>query len=204
MNAWLVVLLGMMMIAANSISTYLMNYMGTYAQHTLGVSQKLAFLCTVVGGSTACAGALLGGHLSDRLGRKPVMLAGAGMALLLGVPCFLAMLLWASPVILMTVAGILALFIGLFPPAMLTNLTESFPAGRRAGAVGITYALAVAIFGGSAQYAATWLIDATGSPLAPAWYMSVAMIVGLVAMAMMRETAPVKASAPGILRLGAA
>ena len=64
--------------------------------------------------------------------------------------------------------------------------------GRRAGAVGITYALAVAIFGGSAQYAATWLIDYTGSPLAPAWYMTGAMVCGVAAMAAMRETAPVK------------
>ncbi|MBV9549342.1 MAG: MFS transporter [Alphaproteobacteria bacterium] len=184
--------LGTFMIAANSISTYLMNYVGTYAQATLHAGQQLAFLCTVAGGAAATAGALLGGHLSDRFGRKPVMLVGAGAALVLAVPCFLAMLFWDSPVVLLAAAGLFAFFIGLFPPALLANLTESFPAGRRAGALGITYALSVALFGGSAQYVVTWLIAETGSPLAPAWYMSGAMVLGLLAMLAMHETAPVK------------
>jgi MFS family permease len=188
--------LGAVMIAAVSISTYLMNYIGTYAQHTLRVSQQVAFLCIVVGGGTAMLGSLCGGILSDRFGRKPVMLAGGAMTLVLGVPCFLVMLLWASPVMLLAATGLVSFFIGLFPPALLTNLTESFPAGRRAGAVGITYALAVAVFGGSAQYIATWAIEVTGSPLAPAWYMSGAMVLGLAAMAAMRETAPGKSSQP--------
>jgi MFS family permease len=187
-----VVGLGILMIAANSISTYLMNYIGTYAQNTLHVGQQLGFLCTVVGGSAAMAGALSGGALSDRLGRKPVMLGGAGMALLLGVPCFLAMLLWDSPAVLLVATGVYSYFIGLFPPPMLTAICESFPAARRAGSIGITYAIAVALFGGSAQYVVTWLIGATGSPLAPAWYMSGAMVFGIGAMLAMRETAPVR------------
>jgi MFS family permease len=186
--------LGAVMIAAVSISTYLMNYIGTYAQHTLRVSQQVAFLCIVVGGGMAMLGSLCGGILSDRFGRKPVMLAGGAMTLILGVPCFLVMLLWAAPAMLLAATGLISFFIGLFPPALLANLTESFPAGRRAGAVGITYALAVAVFGGSAQYVVTWAITVTGSPLAPAWYMTGAMVLGLAAMAAMRETAPGKAS----------
>lgn len=187
-----VAVLGGLMIAAVSISTYLMNYIGTYAQHTLRVSQQVAFLCIVVGGGAAMLGSLAGGVLSDRFGRKPVMLAGGGMALVLGVPCFLAMLVWASPDVLLAAAALFSFFIGLFPPAVLASITESFPVARRAGAVGITYALAVAVFGGSAQYIATWLIDRTGSPLAPAWYMTGAMAVGLIAMAMMKESAPAR------------
>jgi MFS family permease len=184
--------LGVLTIAATSISTYLMNYIGTYAQHTLRVGQQLAFLCTVMGGLAAMLGALSGGILSDRLGRKPVMLTGGVMTLLLGVPCFYAMLLLDSPGALLLATALVAYFIGFFPPVVLTNICESFPAGRRAGALGITYALAVAVFGGSAQYAAAWLTDLTGSPLAPAWYMTGAMIFGVAAMAAMTETAPVR------------
>jgi len=186
-----VALLGILTMAAMSISTYLMNYIGTYAQRVLHVGQQLAFLCTVAGGSAAMLGALSGGMLSDRLGRKPVMLVGGVMTLLLGVPSFTAMLFLASPVVLLSATALLSFFIGLFPPVILTNLCESFPAARRAGALGITYAIAVAVFGGSAQYAAAWLTEVTGSPLAPAWYMSAAMVPGILAMLALRETAPV-------------
>jgi len=54
------------------------------------------------------------------------------------------------------------------------------------------YAVAIASFGGTAQLVVTWLIHTTGNALAPAWYMLFAGTVGLVAMVMMRETAPGK------------
>jgi len=188
----LMAVLGVLTIAATSVSTYLMNFFGTYAQQTLHVDKQAAFIAAAVGGAAAMLGALCGGALSDRFGRKPVMLVGGVMTLLLGVPSFYVMLLLASPAALWLSAGVLAFFIGMFPPAVLTNLCESFPAASRAGAIGITYATAVAVFGGSAQYAAAWLTDVTGSPLAPAWYMSVAMVAGIAAMLAMKETAPVK------------
>ena len=190
-----VVTLSILMIASNTISTYLMNYLATYAQHTLGVSPHLASLCTVVGGAAAMLGALLGGGLSDRFGRKPVMLAGAIALLLLGVPCYMVMLVFNSPAVLLTMAAVVAFFVGVFPPVVLANICESFPAAQRAGSIGITYALAVAVFGGSAQYVVTWLIAVTGSPLAPAWYMTGGMVLGVAAMLAMRETAPGAAGA---------
>jgi len=52
--------------------------------------------------------------------------------------------------------------------------------------------LAIASFGGTAQLVVTWLLHVTGNPLAPAWYLLLAAIVGLVAMSLMPETAPVK------------
>ncbi len=181
-----------LMIAGLTISTYLMNYLATYAQHTLGVPPQLAAFCTVMGGGGAMTGALVGGHLSDRLGRKPVMLGGAASLLLLGVPCYLVMLTFSGPAVLLTVAALMAFLVGVFPPAILASICESFPAGSRAGSMGITYALAVAVFGGSAQYIVTWLIDITGSPLAPAWYMTAAMVLTVAGILAMKETAPVR------------
>jgi MFS family permease len=89
-------------------------------------------------------------------------------------------------------SGLMALATGLYAPAILAGLSESLPTSLRAGSLGILYALAISCFGGSAQFVVTWLIDVTGSPLAPAWYMSGAVLLGLAGMIGMRETAPVK------------
>ena len=54
------------------------------------------------------------------------------------------------------------------------------------------YAVAIASFGGTAQIVVTWLLHVSGNPLAPAWYLLLAATVGLIAMSLMPETAPVK------------
>jgi len=184
--------LALVTIAAATISNYCLNYAAIYVQHVLDQSPQTASIVTLLGGLTAMAGSLLGGWLSDRLGRKPVMLLAAGAILVLGVPCYLVMLALPALPVLAASVMLLSLFIGMYPPALLTNITEGFPVLQRARAVGFLYALAVAVFGGSAQYVATWLIAATGSALAPAWYMSGAMLLGVLSLLAMRETAPVR------------
>jgi hypothetical protein len=79
---------------------------------------------------------------------------------------------------------------GLSTTPILTSLTETLPMAVRAGTVGIVYAVAIATFGGSTQFMAKWLIGTTGDPLAPAYYMSATWLIGLIAMALTRETAP--------------
>jgi MFS family permease len=184
--------LAILIIAGVTISTYTMNYIATYVQHTLGGSPLLASMGTAVAGVASMLGALLGGRLSDRFGRKPVALSSAIAATIAVVPCFLVMLIFPSGPVIATAAAVLAFAISVFPPALLTNIAESFPASLRSGAVGFLYASAVAVFGGSAQYIVTWLIAVTGSPLAPAWYMMGAMVLAIAGMLMLRETAPAK------------
>lgn len=184
--------MGLFMLAAATIATYTMNYMSTFAIHTLGFAPGKAFAATIATGSCAMTGALLGGFLSDKVGRKPMMIGGAVGLLATGLPSFMLMADTHSLTALVAGSAAMALCVGLFVGPVMVSLTESMPTSLRAGSVGILYALAIAGFGGSAQFVVTWLIDVTGSPLAPAWYMSGAMLVGLAAMAGMRESAPVK------------
>ena len=68
-------------------------------------------------------------------------------------------------------------------------LAESLPAPIRSGRRRCTpYAVAIATFGRTTQYAVTWLIRATGSPLAPAWYWTVSLVVGLIAILVAHES----------------
>jgi MFS family permease len=72
------------------------------------------------------------------------------------------------------------------------TVTESFPPRVRSGAIAVVYAIATSVFGGSTQFVVAWLTGITGDPLAPAWYMLVAALLGLLAMSRARETAPIR------------
>jgi MFS transporter, MHS family, citrate/tricarballylate:H+ symporter len=90
--------------------------------------------------------------------------------------------------------GFLSL-IGSIPySAFYVALTEGLPQNIRGGALATVYAVAIACFGGTAQLVVTWLLHVTGNALAPAWYMLFAGAIGVIAMAMMRETLPASRS----------
>jgi MFS transporter, MHS family, citrate/tricarballylate:H+ symporter len=184
-------LLGAAMIAGNTIATYTMNYMGTYAVHTLGMAPARAFVANVTTGLFAAGFCILSGRLSDRYGRKPVMIGGTLALMLLGLPCFLLLSHWPGLAMLVVMSALMAACLGMHSPPILASLSESVPRHLRAGTLGIIYAVSVASFGGTAQFMAAWLTRQTGSPLAPAIYMTGALLVSLVGMALMKESAPV-------------
>ncbi len=190
-NARLLIL-GLLILASGTVITYVTNYMTTFAEHTLHVAADLAFATTVVSNAVGIAAALYGGWLADRAGRWPVMVWPQLAALLLTYPVFLWIVEARNAWALLGGLGILSL-VGSIPySAFYVALAEGLPKSIRGRAFATIYAVAIAGFGGTAQLVVTWLIDATGSALAPAWYMLFATAVGLVAMTMMRETAPAK------------
>jgi MHS family proline/betaine transporter-like MFS transporter len=79
----------------------------------------------------------------------------------------------------------IAVFSGPGPAA----IAEIFPTGRRSTWMSTGYSLAVAVFGGFAPFIATWLIDRTGNPLSPAFYLMAAAAVSTLVIAQLRETA---------------
>jgi MFS family permease len=164
--------------------------MTTYAENTLHVGTDLAFGTSVVSNALSFVAALGGGWLADRFGRWPVMVWPQLAALLLTYPIFLWIVETRSAMSLLGGFGFLSL-VGSIPySAFYVALTEGLPQNIRGGAFATIYAVAIATFGGTAQLVVAWLTHVTGNPLAPAWYMLLATAVGLVAMAMMRETRP--------------
>ena len=186
--------LGLLILASGTIITYVTEYMTTYAQHTLHVDAPLAFATTVVSNGIGIAAAFLGGWLADRAGRWPIMVWPQAAAFLLTYPIFLWVVDSRNSAALLGGLGLLAL-IGSIPySAFYVGLAEGLPKNIRGGAFATIYAVAIAIFGGTAQLVVAWLTEVTGDPLAPSWYLLLATAVGLGAMIFMPETAPSKAA----------
>ncbi len=191
-----ILILALLVLAAGTISTYVGNYMTTFAQHTLRMTPKVAFGAGVIANIAGVASGLYGGWLSDRIGRRPVMIWPNLAHLALIIPVFLWITGARSPFALMAGTTILATLGGLGNGAFFAAVTETLPKAIRGGAFAIVYAVSIALFGGTTQPMITWLIHATGSPMAPAWYMLGAGAIGLAARWLILESAPVKTLAP--------
>ncbi|MGC2334133.1 MAG: MFS transporter [Candidatus Acidiferrales bacterium] len=186
---------GLMLLANATIGTYICSYMTTYAIATLHMHANVAFAATVVVGLCGVLFVLVSGALSDRIGRKPMMIVPGVLLLASILPAFYVISHYRTTATLLGAAAVLATLLELSVCPALIWLTESLPAAIRSGGVAIVYAFAIAIFGGSTQPMVTWLIKVTGNPLAPAWYWVVASAAGLAAMIAVRESAPRKLAA---------
>jgi MFS family permease len=187
-----IIVLAMMVLASGTIATYVQQYMTTFAQNTLHVAPSLAFAVSLVSNALQIVAAPFGGLLSDRYGRKPLMIGPQLVTVLATYPAFLWIVHAPGPMSLLLGFGLLSA-IGALPfIAFYATFAEALPQSIRGGVFATVYAVAIASFGGTAQLVVTWLIHVSGNPLAPSWYLLVAASVGMIAMILLPETAPIK------------
>jgi MFS family permease len=179
---------GFLLLAGATIGTYTVDYITTFAQKSLGMDSRTAFVSTVLLGVTMTGFNLVSGWISDRYGRKPIAVAAWICLFLAAIPAFLLMVHFRTAAALFSMTVLLGMFMGLVTPPSVTLFTEALPARVRAGALGTIYAVAIAVFGGSAQFIEQLLINRTGSPIAPAFYMTAAVGVGVIGVIMLAET----------------
>jgi len=192
---WRVVALGVMMLASGTINTYVATYMTTFAMDTMHLAAKAAFGVGVVNGALALVCVPIGGWLSDRYGRKRVAIPCLVVAALLLLPSLRFALDHPSALALYAATAAVAIPSGLGSAAVLVAITESFPASMRCLAVGLVYAVAISVFGGTTQFMVAWLVHTTHEPMAPAYYRLTASLVGLTAFMLLPESAPSRTSA---------
>ena len=183
------VVLGILVFAGATIATYVSTYMATYATATLKLPPTTAMAATMAVGVSLLVGALAGGWWSDAAGPAwPALAPRVGLVVL--APAGLRLLV-AHPglVTLLAVCAMLGALTGMTSSAALYLLGERLALARRASGIALAYAAATAVFGGTTQAVVTWLIAATGSPIAPAWYASATGLASVVALAMLLRPA---------------
>ncbi|MDR3454747.1 MAG: MFS transporter [Rhodoferax sp.] len=173
----------------NAVAFYIiLSYMPTYLSTELGVGETESFLATTISLVAYIFFIFFMGTLSDRFGRKTMLIAASVLFIALTVPLFKALgtVGFVGIVVIQVAFGaLLTMNDGTLP----CFLSEIFPTKVRYSGFAFTFNSANALFGGTAPLIATWLISVTGSKLAPAWFLVAAAVVALVAMLASRETA---------------
>ena len=179
------------LVAVQSVVVYtFFLYFPTYMTTYLGVSPSEALWSTTLANFVVMASCILSGFLSDRIGRKPLLLAHCVFFLLLTVP-LMAFVVHARPGlgVIVLIQAVIGFFAGLFLGTMPSALTEFFPTATRLVGVGTAYNVASTIFGGFAPFVATWMIAATGTAVSVAGYVVFAAALSTIAVVKFRETA---------------
>jgi len=173
-----------------TISFYvILLYMPTFAQTQLRLPLDDAFLAQSISLAFMIVLTPFFGALADRIGRKPIMICALGLFLFIAYPLFDWLHGNPSFSSLVTVQIVLCSLLGAFYGPESTAVAEQFATGVRSTGLGIAYNLAVMTFGGFAQFFVTWLIEATGSPVAPSFYLIFGAAVGLAAAFFMVDRA---------------
>ncbi|WP_434590128.1 glycine betaine/L-proline transporter ProP [Streptomyces sp. A5-4] len=197
---WPTLILCICLVGAYNVTDYmLLSYMPTYLSDELGYSEThgllillavMVFLMLIISRV---------GRLSDRFGRKPLLMTGMAGFLFLSLPAFLLIQQGSIPAVTIGM-----LMLGLSLLCMLGTMSAAlpalFPTDVRYGSLSVGYNLSASLFGGTTPLVITALISVTGSNLMPAYYCMAAALIGMIAVACMKETAqkPLAGSPPSV------
>jgi metabolite-proton symporter len=197
---WQVVLLGMMMVTMTTVSFYMITaYTPTYGREVLHLASTDALIVTLCVGVSNLIWLPIGGAISDRLGRFPVLVACTALAIVTAYPVISWLVAAPSFDRLLLFLLWLSFLYGSYNGAMVVYLTEIMPAEVRTSGFSLAYSLATATFGGFTPAICTWLIEATGNRAIPGLWLSVAAVLGLVATLLSHRRAMAAERAAGVL-----
>jgi len=179
---WRIVTLGMLLVAMTTISFYTITvYTPTFGKNVLKLSDTDSLIVTFCVGLSNFIWLPVMGALSDRIGRRPILLLFSALTLLTAYPALAWLVANASFVNMLIVLLWLSFLYGAYNGAMVVALTEIVPASVRTAGFSLAYSLATAVFGGFTPLVSTWLIEATGNRAAPAFWMAFGGACGLLA-----------------------
>ncbi|MGN8545647.1 MFS transporter [Bradyrhizobium sp. 13971] len=179
---WRIVVLGMMIAVLTTTTFYFVTvYTPTFGKTVLKLSTQDALLVTLLVAVTNFIWNPVGGAVSDRIGRKPVLLAIAGLSLITAYPALHWLVTNPSFGKMLAVEMMFSFYFGVYSGTMLGCLVEIVPAHVRTTCFSLAFALAAGLFGTFTPFASTWLIQQTGDKASPGYWLMCAAALGIVA-----------------------
>lgn len=170
-----------MIIVTNITLFTVLSYIPTYLNQTLHLPSHLSLALNLAPMMGLVVLIPIFARVAERLGRKPMMITASAGILLLALPCF-KMLgsgeMWQQLLALMILNTALAMLVS----SILAQIPSLFPLKVRFMAMALSYNVSVALFAGTAPLINAWLIDVTGNPLMPAYYLMFGSVLGLAAL----------------------
>jgi len=179
---WKIIVLGMMVAVLTTTTFYFVTvYTPTFGRTVLKLTSRDALLVTLLVAVTNFIWNPVGGALSDRVGRKPVLLTIACLSLVTAYPA----LHWlvAAPTFgkMLAVEMMFSFYFGVYSGTMLGCLVEVVPKHVRTTCFSMAFALAAGLFGTFTPFASTLLIDHTGDKASPAYWLMFGAALGIIA-----------------------
>ena len=183
---WRIVLAGTLLVVMTTVSFYLITvYTPTFGRSVLKLTSADSLLVTFAVGVSNLFWLPVWGAISDRIGRKPVLLGFTVLTLLTAYPALSWLVAAPSFERMLGVELWLSFLYGSYNGAMVVTLTEVMPSDVRTTGFSLAYSLATALFGGFTAAVSTALIELTGNKAAPGLWMSFAALCGLIATFML-------------------
>src|SRR3984893_1095328 len=178
---WRIVLAGTLLVVMTTVSFYLITvYTPTFGKNVLKLSAADSLIVTFAVGVSNLIWLPLWGTVSDRIGRKPVLLGFTVLTLLTAYPALAWLVAEPSFERMLAAELWLSFLYGSYNGAMVVTLTEVMPSDVRTAGFSLAYSLATALLGGFTAAVSNALIELTGNKAAPGLWMSFAALCGLI------------------------
>lgn len=184
---WRIVAIGTMLVTMTTVSFYMITaYTPTFGNSVLRLGNKDSLIVTMCVGASNLFWLPVMGALSDRVGRRPLLLIFTTLMLITAYPVMLWLVRAPSFARLLSVELWLSWIFGSYNGAMVVFLTEIMPAKVKTSGFSLAYSLATAIFGGFTPAISTYFIHVTGNLAVPGLWLSFAAGCGLAAAILAR------------------
>ncbi|GAB3300889.1 MFS transporter [Epidermidibacterium keratini] len=186
---WRAILLAGAFALFQNVALYvILTFLPSYISGTQGYSTTTASVASLLTLATVCTLIPIFGALSDRIGRKPLLMASCALGIVLPYPLFL--LMSAGPAMAVISAVLLGIMLAIYLGPILVAINELFDTKVRFGGFGIGYNISVALFGGTAPFVVGLLTETTGIKEMAGIYIAISAVLTIIAVAISRESAP--------------